>query len=154
MLSYGPWYQINVEFYVGIDTQCSKNILVCSFKTFLRSSFCSRVEWLSWLITSSTSTFSYLAPKISVAWHVWLYQSIPKSSSTCWQLVQTPYFQVGEDCAMATHCWTIPWSLYCIWHKFLFLSKISTQNDILFASLWLKYECLLLVNSSVFVKLR
>ncbi len=43
------------------------NSLVCSVKIFLRSSFCSKVKWLSWLIASSTSTYSYLASKISVA---------------------------------------------------------------------------------------
>jgi hypothetical protein len=35
-----------------------------------------------------------------------------------------------------------------------FGQEVSTQNDIIFTSLWLKYKGLLLVNIAAFVKLR
>jgi hypothetical protein len=65
---------------------------------------------------------------------------MPKTLSFCWTqlfqpLLQTPCFEEGEDCTMAIHCQTIPDPCAVFGSSAYFCQKISTQNDIVLASL-------------------
>jgi hypothetical protein len=58
---------------------------------------------------------------------------MPKSLSSCWtsiipSIASNSLFEEGKGCTMAIHCWTIPWSLCCLWHQCLLSSKKSAPR--------------------------
>ncbi len=134
------------------------NSLICSFKTFLRSSFCSRVKWLSWLIASSTSTYSYLASKISVAQQVGSCHPYQKFFflldfyyfSHCFKLLVWRRWGLCNGNSLPNHS-MVP-MLY-LTSKTYFCQKKSAPRMTPYLQV-LKYKCLLLVNTAVFIKMQ
>ncbi len=132
VLSYGPWYQLNMEVCGDRYPMFHQMVLCAPSKSFSDPPFEQGLSvsagwfphqpqlFLIWLLRS------HLHSKLDHAIHA-------KSSSSSWTsftsaIASNSVLEKGKNCTMAIHCRTIPWSLCCIWHQCLCLSKISARR--------------------------